>query len=99
MSVNSTRAKLLEVGLDVLSRSGVGGLSIGRVAEAAGLSKSGLFAHVRSKDQLAIALLDAGTHLAKRNVVAPAMQAPIGLARVRALIERWMGWSEVAPFV
>ncbi len=77
----------------MLSEDGLSGLSVGRVADAAGLSKSGLFAHVRSKDRLEIALLDAGTDLARRTVVAPAMQAPPGLARLRTLIDLWLGWS------
>ena len=87
------KARLLEAGLDLLSREGMSGLTLSRVADAAALSKSGLFAHVRSKEQLSIALLDAGTDLARRHVVAPAMQAPPGLARLRALIVRWLGWS------
>ena len=91
--MRDTKAKLLGSGLDLLSRDGLGGLSIGRVADRAGLSKSGVFAHVRSKDQLAIALLDAGADLANRHVVAPAMAAPEGLPRLRALIDLWFGWS------
>ncbi len=93
MKSASTKARLLEAGLDMLSQDGLSGLSLGRVAEAAGLSKSGLFAHVRSKDQLEIALLDAGAGLAEETVVIPAMQAPPGLARLRKLIDLWLGWS------
>lgn len=89
----NAKTRLLEAGLDLLSREGMGGLTLGRVADAAALSKSGLFAHVRSKEQLSIALLDAGADLARRHVVVPAMQAPSGLARLRALIDRWLGWS------
>ena len=96
MKGESTKARLLEAGLDMLSQDGLSGLSLGRVAEAAGLSKSGLFAHVRSKDQLEIALLDAGAGLADETVVTPAMQAPPGLARLRTLIDRWLGWSACA---
>src|SRR5437867_3874780 len=77
----------------MLSQDGLSGLSLGRVAKAAGLSKSGLFAHVSSKDQLEVALLDAVTDLARQTVVAPAMQVPPGLARLRTLIDRWLGWS------
>jgi AcrR family transcriptional regulator len=93
MKGEGTRTRLLEVGLDLLSQDGLSGLSIGRVAEAAGLSKSGLFAHVRSKEQLEIELLDAGTQLARQTVIAPAMQAAPGLTRLRALIDHWLGWS------
>jgi AcrR family transcriptional regulator len=93
MTNESTKKRLLKVALDMLSQDGLGGLSIGRVAEAAGLSKSGLFAHVRSKEQLEIALLDAGAELARRTVLAPAMEAAPGLTRLRTLIDGWLGWS------
>jgi len=93
MKGTATKMRLLDAGLDVLSQDGLGGLSLGRVAEAAGLSKSGLFAHVRSKDHLATALLDAGTGLAHREIVAPAMRASPGLARLRVLVDRWLGWT------
>lgn len=83
----------MDSGLNLLSRDGLSGLSLGRVAEAAGLSKSGLFAHVRSKEQLSIELLDAAARLADEHVVAPAMAASPGLARVRCIIDRWFGWS------
>jgi AcrR family transcriptional regulator len=89
----TTKARLMEAGLDMLSQDGLSGLSIGRVAKAAGLSKSGLFAHVRSKEQLAIELLDAGTELARQTVVAPAMKTALGLTRLRTLIDGWLGWS------
>ena len=93
MRSGTTKARLLRTGLDVLSANGLGGLSLGRVAAAAGVSKSGLFAHVRSKEQLAIELLDEGARLADRSVVAPAMLAEPGIVRLRALVERWLGWS------
>lgn len=93
MKGENTRTRLLEAGLDMLSQDGLSGLTIGRVAEAAGLSKSGLFAHVRSKEQLETELLDAGAELARQRVIAPAMRAAPGLARLRKLIDGWLGWS------
>ncbi len=96
MKAGLTKEHLLDTGLNVLSVGGLGGLSLGRVAKAASLSKSGLFAHVGSKEQLAIALLDAGARLANEHVVGPAMQVPEGLARLEALIDRWLGWSSRA---
>ncbi len=89
----NTRARLLDAGLDLLSQEGLSGLSLSRIADAAGLSKSGLFAHVRSKDQLEIALLDAGADLARQTVLVPALHAPPGLRRLRVLIAHWLGWS------
>lgn len=93
MTNGPTKTRLLKAGLDMLSQNGLSDLSIGRVAEAAGLSKSGLFAHVRSKEQLEIELLDASAELAGRTVIAPGMEAAPGLARLRAVIDGWLGWS------
>jgi AcrR family transcriptional regulator len=93
MKAPATKARLLGAGLDLLSQEGLNGLSLSRVASAAGLSKSGLFAHVRSKDQLEMALLDAGAELARQTVLVPALQCPPGLSRLRVLIGHWMGWS------
>ncbi len=88
-----TRTKLLQTGLDLLSSDGLSGLSLGRIAAASKMSKSGLFAHFRSKDQLSIELLDAGASLARTYVAEPAMEYPEGIARLRALVGFWLGWS------
>ena len=89
---DTTRARLLARGLDTVSVGGLGGLTLGRLAEASGMSKSGLYAHFGSKEQLQIALLDEATRAADRAVVAPAMASPEGLPRLRALVEGWLGW-------
>jgi AcrR family transcriptional regulator len=60
------------------------------------MSKSGLFAHFRSKDEIQIALLGHTAEVANRQVVLPAMQAPEGLPRLKALIDNWLGWSTKA---
>ncbi|WP_404714200.1 TetR family transcriptional regulator C-terminal domain-containing protein [Sphingomonas sp. MMS24-J13] len=57
------------------------------------MSKSGLFAHFRSKDAVQLALLEQAVSLAQANVVAPAMEADAGLPRLRALVENWLGWT------
>lgn len=93
MKSKATRISLLHHGLCVLSLEGLSGVTLGRLAEAAGLSKSGLFAHFRSKEQLELALLDEAARLAHRQVVEPAMDAPDGLPRLRALVEQWIGWA------
>jgi AcrR family transcriptional regulator len=92
----TTRERLLAVGLDAISVDGLGGLTLGRLAEAADMSKSGLFAHFRSKEQLQIDLLDEMARTANRRVVAPAFTAPEGLTRLKALVANWFGWSTKA---
>ncbi|WP_043335393.1 TetR/AcrR family transcriptional regulator [Belnapia moabensis] len=93
MKSQATRVTLLHHGLRALSLDGLSGVTLGRLAEAASLSKSGLFAHFRSKEQLELALLDEAARLARAHVVEPAMQAPDGLPRLRAVVERWLGWA------
>lgn len=96
MKGHGTKERLLRVGLDQLSVLGLAGVTVGQLADASGLSKSGLFAHFRSKEQLQIELLDETARLAGHTVVAPAMQAPIGLPRLQALVGLWLGWSRQA---
>lgn len=86
----------MRVGLDQMSVHGVSGVSLGQLAGASGLSKSGLFAHFRSKEQLQVDLLDETARTADRIVVEPAMQAAPGLPRLNALVGRWFGWSRRA---
>jgi AcrR family transcriptional regulator len=93
MKPQATRVSLLHHGLCALSVNGLSGVTLGRLAEAAGLSKSGLFAHFRSKEQLELALLDEAARLARVHVVDPAMKAPEGLPQLRALVEGWLGWT------
>jgi AcrR family transcriptional regulator len=87
-----SRARILDAGVDLLSQRGLSGVTIGVLAGEAGLSKSGMFAHFRSKEAVEIALLDHMAELADRAVVRPAMAAPPGLPRLVALVARWLGW-------
>ena len=89
----ATRQAVLEEAARVASRVGLGGLTIGSLAAATGLSKSGLFAHFQSKQALQLQLLD---HTRKRFidlVVRPALAAPRGEPRVRELFRRWLAWD------
>jgi AcrR family transcriptional regulator len=88
-----TRARLLSLGLDTLSAEGLCGITLGRLAADAQISKSGLFAHFRSKEQLQLDVLEEAAKLANAEVVARAMQAEQGLPRLRALFNNWLGWS------
>lgn len=91
-----TRERILRHGLDLLSQAGLSGVTIGQLAERAGLSKSGLFAHFRSKDEVQISLLDYMAGFAQEHVFAPAMKAPPGLPRLEDFVARWCGWAERA---
>jgi len=92
MKGSDTKDRLLRAGLDQMSVGGLSGVTLGRLASASGLSKSGLFAHFRSKEQLQTDLLDWVAQTAERLVVAPAMEAEKGLPRLAALLSLWLGW-------
>jgi AcrR family transcriptional regulator len=89
-----TRQAILEKASALASREGLDGVTIGLLADELGLSKSGLFAHFRSKEQLQVQILE---HTAQRfvdTVVRPALSAPRGEPRVRALFDHWLGWAQ-----
>ena len=88
-----TRTAILDEALKIASRLGLEGLTIGSLADATGMSKSGLFAHFGSREDLQLAVLD---HAAQRygiNVFVPALKIERGLPRLRVLFERWLQWS------
>jgi AcrR family transcriptional regulator len=89
-----TRAAILDEAVQVASRDGFGGLSIGRLAEQAEMSKSGLFAHFRSKEQLQLQTLERARDRFVDVVVRPALGAERGVARLRALFDAWLRWTQ-----
>ncbi|MBA4115593.1 MAG: helix-turn-helix transcriptional regulator, partial [Rubrobacter sp.] len=88
---DSTHERILRRGLEIVSERGVTGVSIGGLAERAGLSKSGLFAHFRSKEDLQLEILRFAEGEFEREVIAPALEAPEGLPRLRTFFGRWLG--------
>jgi AcrR family transcriptional regulator len=89
-----TRAAILAHAVQLATRIGLDGLTIGRLATDLGLSKSGLFAHFRSKEALQIQVLDAAAERFIDEVVKPAVREPRGEPRVTALFERWLAWTK-----
>lgn len=89
-----TRRDILDHALRLASESGLEGLSIGALAERAGMSKSGLFAHFSSRDNLQVAVLEETTRRFVERVVTPALQTARGEPRLRALFERWLDWGQ-----
>ena len=88
-----TRETILVHALGLATRIGIEGLTIGRLAEELGMSKSGLFAHFRSKEALQLEMLKLAGARMVDSVVKPALAAPRGEPRVRALFERWLAWE------
>ena len=77
---------------------GIGGLSIGRLADAVGMSKSGLFAHFGSKEELQLATVESASSLFAARVLEPASSAPSGFERLRRLVDGYLRWVEVDTF-
>jgi AcrR family transcriptional regulator len=91
-----TKERILTEGVDLLSRNGFGGVTLGVLSQKAGMSKSGLFAHFKSKGEVQLELLEETTRIAFISFVQPAMQNAPGLARLRAVVQGWLGWTEKA---
>ncbi len=88
-----TKAAIIEVALRIAAQVGLEGLSIGTLAEAMGMSKSGVFAHFGSRDELQISVVREYYARFEQQVFAPSMQAQRGLPRVRALFDQWMRFT------
>jgi AcrR family transcriptional regulator len=89
----SRNAILREAG-QLATVEGISGLSISRLAEAVGMSKSGLFAHFGSKEELQVATIEAARTVFTAQVMDPALAAPTGLERLRQLVENFLGYVE-----
>ncbi len=85
-----TRAAILDAALALASQIGLEGLSIGALAEVAGMSKSGVFAHFGSREELQISVVREYHEKFEEEVFRPALQAERGLPRLRALFDRWL---------
>ncbi len=85
-----TRAAILDSALSLASQMGLEGLSIGALAEVAHMSKSGVFAHFGSREELQIAVIREYHRRFEEEVFFPAMREVRGVSRLRALFERWL---------
>jgi AcrR family transcriptional regulator len=88
-----TRAAILDEALRVASKLGLEGLTIGGLAEATGMSKSGLFAHFGSREDLQLAVLEHAAQRYGETVLMPALKIERGLPRLRAMFEHWLDWT------
>jgi AcrR family transcriptional regulator len=85
-----TRAAILDAALGLASHMGLEGLSIGALAEVTGMSKSGVFAHFGSREELQISVVREYHARFEQEVFFPAVRQPRGLPRLSALFERWV---------
>ena len=85
-----TRAAILDVALELASRNGLEGLTIGLLADRMNMSKSGVFAHFGSREDLQLEVLKLYHHRFEQEVFYPSVQEPRGLPRLESMFARWV---------
>jgi AcrR family transcriptional regulator len=85
-----TRAAILDVALELASRNGLEGLTIGLLADKMNMSKSGVFAHFGSREDLQMEVLKLYHHRFEQEVFFPSVKEPRGLPRLEAMFARWV---------
>ncbi len=85
-----TREAILARAVDIASVQGLEGLTVGSLAEQLRMSKSGLFAHFGSKQDLQLATIEAARMIFIKKVTRPALAAPKGMPRLWGLVEQWL---------
>jgi len=93
-----SRNAILDEAARLATVQGLSGLSLGRLADAVGMSKSGLFAHFGSKEDLQLATVESAVRVFDAHVIEPAASAPPGLARLRALVDAYLRYVETDVF-
>ena len=93
-----TRQSILEAAVDIASEEGLEGLSIGRLAAELEMSKSGLFAHFGSKEELQLATIEQARKRFVDQMFLPAMKAKRGLPRLEALMTSWISYAKREVF-
>jgi AcrR family transcriptional regulator len=94
----TTRLDILKRSVDIASAEGLEGVSIGRLAAELGMSKTGVFAHFGSKEQLQLATLGIARDIFVAEIVEPALKSPRGLSRLLALLQGWLSYVERIVF-
>jgi AcrR family transcriptional regulator len=93
-----THAAILQAALELASMEGIAALTLGRLAERVGVSKSGLYAHFRSKRNLQLEVLAAAREIFQHEVIDRGMAAPPGRARLEALCDAYLKYVERRVF-
>lgn len=88
----ATREAILDRAYMIAASAGLEGLSIGPLADAVDMSKSGVFAHFGSREELQLAVLDLAADRFGEHTLIPALAQPRGLPRLRALLANWLDW-------
>jgi AcrR family transcriptional regulator len=90
---DEARLALIDAAMREASRIGLAGLTLAPVAERAGWSKSGLLRHFPTKESLQLAVVHRTSELFRERVLLPALSAPAGWPRLRAIFHGWLRWA------
>lgn len=90
----ATRGAIVDQAVELVRKEGLESLSIGNVAQAVAMSKSGVFAHFGSREDLQLAVLDAVAEDFTQTVLVPAFRQPRGLRRLHAMLAGWVDWAQ-----
>ena len=93
-----TRTAILRRAVHIASAEGLEGLTVGRLADDLGMSKSGLFAHFGSKEELQLATVEMARQVFIDQITRPALAAPKGMPRLWSIIDRWLAHIEQGIF-
>src|SRR5947207_12221401 len=93
-----TRGAILDAAAKLATVEGLGGLSMSRLADEVGMSKSGLFAHFGSKEELQLATVEKASAVFDAQVLEPASSASTGLDRLQRLVDAYLHYIEVDNF-
>jgi AcrR family transcriptional regulator len=93
-----SRTTILLTAAKLATTKGLAGLSIGDLAAEVGMSKSGLYAHFKSKEELELATIEIAAVIFDREVLQPALTAPAGIERLKALVNSFLGHLERRVF-
>ena len=88
-----TRNNILSAGLEMASQYGLEDVTIGSLAKTMDMSKSGIFGHFQSKENLQIRILNYAVDQFAESVVLPALKVERGIPRIRAMVDRWITWG------
>src|SRR5438309_10556020 len=94
----ATQNRILEKAVHIASIEGLSSMSLATLAKATSMSKSGLFAHFRSKEALQIAIIDEAERIFHDVVVRPAEAMPAGVERLKRLSEAYVDYCASGPF-
>src|SRR5258707_5293267 len=95
---STTRQGILRIAMDIASAEGLEGLSIGRLASELQMSKTGVFAHFGSKEELQLATVNVAKEIFLAEIVAPALKHPPGISRLFAFLDGWLSYVERIVF-